>query len=91
MQLAGSLPLETYLASLEKVAARLGEFATIMPGHHEPIDAAYLSELVDCVKGVLAGTATIEPYKYGQTEGQIAKFKRASVVFDPRRLLAVQR
>ena len=91
LQLAGSLPLETYLASLEKVAARSGEFATILPGHHEPIDAAYLSELIDCVKGVLAGTATIEPYKYGQTEGQIAKYERASIVFDPQRLRAVQR
>ena len=86
LHLAGSLPLETYLASLEKVSARSGEFATILPGHHEPIDASYLTELIDCVKGVLDGTSTIEPYKYGQIEGWIAKHKRASVVLDQRKL-----
>ena len=91
MGLTSCLPLETYLASLEKVAALSGEFATILPGHHEPIDAAYLSELIACVKGVLDGTLADEPYRYGQTEGRIAKFKRASVVFDPQKLRAVQR
>jgi glyoxylase-like metal-dependent hydrolase (beta-lactamase superfamily II) len=91
LQLAGSLPVETYLASLVKVAARSGEFTTILPGHHEPIDAAYLSELIACVKGLLDGTIADEPYRYGQTEGRIVKFKRASVVFDPQKLRAVQR
>ena len=88
LQLTSCLPLETYLASLEKVAARAEEFVTIMPGHHEPIDAAYLRELIGCVKGILDGTGASEPYRYGQTEGRIAKCERASVVFDPHRLRA---
>jgi len=88
LQLTSCLPLETYLASLEKVAARAEEFVTIMPGHHEPIDAAYLRELIGCVKGILDGTVAGEPYRYGQTEGRIAKCERASVVFDPNKLRA---
>jgi len=88
LQLPGCLPLETYLANLKKVAARSAEFATIMPGHHEPIDATYLPELIACVKGILDGSIVSEPYKYGQTEGRIAKHERASVVFDPANLRA---
>lgn len=88
LQLAGCLPLETYLASLEKVAARGDEFATILPGHHEPIDRAYLQELIACVRAILDGSAVDEPYRYGQTEGRIAHHARASVVFDPRNLRA---
>lgn len=90
LQLPGCLPLATYLANLEKVAARSAEFSTIMPGHHEPIDSSYLAELIACVKGILAGTISDEPYKYGQTEGRIAKYERASVVFDPRNLRAAK-
>ena len=88
LQLPGGLPLEPYLANLEKVAARAAEFTTIMPGHHEPIDAAYLPELIACVKGILDGSIASEPYKYGQTEGRMAKHERASVVFDPANLRA---
>ena len=90
LQLPGCLPLETYLANLEKVAARSAEFTTIMPGHHEPIDGAYLGELIACVKGILDGTIRDEAYTYGQTSGRIAKFERASVVFDPRNLRAAK-
>ena len=88
LQLPGCLPLETYLTNLEKVATRAAEFTTIMPGHHEPIDAAYLPELIACVKGILDGSIASEPYKYGQTEGRMAKHERASVVFDPTNLRA---
>ncbi len=90
LQVPGCLPLETYLANLEKIAARSAEFATIMPGHHGPIDGVYLAELITCVKGILAGTIVDEAYTYGQTSGRIAKFERASVVFDPRNLRAAK-
>ncbi len=90
LQLPGCLPLETYLANLEKIAARSAEFGTIMPGHHGPIDSGYLAELIACVKGILDGSIVDEAYKYGQTEGRIAKYERASVVFDPRNLRAAK-
>lgn len=86
LQLPGCLPLATYLANLEKVAARSAEFTMILPGHHEPIDSGYLAELIACVKGIVEGTIADEPYTYGQTSGRIAKHQRASVVFDPSNL-----
>jgi hypothetical protein len=44
------LPLKAYMALLEKVAALSSEFTTIIPAHHEPIDAAYLVEWIACGK-----------------------------------------
>ena len=86
LQLPGCLPLERYLESLEKMEAQAGAFAMILPGHNEPIDAGLLAELTACVRGILGGTIADEPYRYGQTEGRIARHGRAEVVFDPRNL-----
>lgn len=90
LQLPGCLPLETYRESLEKLAEYSTEFVTILPGHHGPLDAAYLAELTDCVEGILGGTIADGPYTHGQLSGRIAKHGRASVVFDPRNLRATE-
>lgn len=91
LQLPGCLPLENYLASLEKVAARGAEFSTILPGHHGPIDAGLLAEMIAVVRGVLAGTISDVPYSYGGTTGRIAVQGRASLVFAPGNLRAAAR
>jgi glyoxylase-like metal-dependent hydrolase (beta-lactamase superfamily II) len=90
LQLPNCLPLEIYLASLEKLAAREADFATIMPGHNEPFDRGVLKEKIACVKGILAGTIGDEAYTYGASysHGRIAKFERSSVVFNPQNLRA---
>ena len=90
LQLPGCLPLERYLASLEKLETHAGAFATILPGHNEPVDAGLLAELTACVRGILGGTIAAEPYRYGQIEGRIARHGRAEVVFDPRNLRAAE-
>lgn len=91
LQLPGCLPLENYLASLEKVAARGSEFSTILPGHHGPIDAGLLTEMIAAVRGVLAGKIADEPYSYAGTTGRIAVHDRASLVFAPGNLRAAAR
>lgn len=88
LQLRSCLPLEAYLASLEKLVARADEFTTIMPGHNEPFDRGVLTEKIACVKGILAGTLADEPYSNAHAPGRVAKFNRSSVVFDPQNLRA---
>ncbi|WP_044891792.1 MBL fold metallo-hydrolase [Opitutus terrae] len=90
LQLRNCLPLEAYLASLEKIAARADEFTTIMPGHNEPFDRGVLAEKITCVKGILAGTIADEAYPHAFASGRVAKFERSSVVFDPQNLQARQ-
>lgn len=87
LQLGGCLPLEAYLASLEKLSGETG-FATILPGHNEPFDRGVLAEKIACVKGILAGTIRDEPYEHAFAPGRIATFERSSVVFDPKNLRA---
>lgn len=88
LQLPNCLPLEIYLVSLEKLAAREADFATIMPGHNEPFERGVLNEKIACVKAILAGTISDEPYSTGPSysKGRIAKFERSSVVFNPKNL-----
>lgn len=88
LQLPSCLPLEVYLTSLEKLAARATDFTTILPGHNEPFDHGVLAEKIACVKGILAETIKDEPYDNPRFPGRVAKFERSSVVFDPHNLRA---
>lgn len=88
LHLPESLPLDAYLASLEKVQARQSEFTTMLPGHGDPIDRDFVADEILCVKSILDGSATSEEYHSFVGKGRVAKVKRASVVFDPDKLRA---
>lgn len=86
LHIADSLPLETYLKTLEKVETRSGDFSTILPGHGGPIEGDFVGEQIACVKSILDGTAVSEEYKTFAGNGRLAKYKRAAVAFDPNKL-----
>jgi glyoxylase-like metal-dependent hydrolase (beta-lactamase superfamily II) len=85
--LQDSLPLERYLATLQGLQARAREFDTILPGHGEPMEAAFLGEQIACAENILRGACAGEPYPnpFG-IAARRCSFKRAGIAFDPKKL-----
>jgi glyoxylase-like metal-dependent hydrolase (beta-lactamase superfamily II) len=86
--LGNSRPLEVYLQSLKKLQGRAGEFTTIYPGHGTPLPGAFIGEQAACVESILDGSAKSEPYHSFAGDAMVAKYKTASVAYDPRNLRA---
>lgn len=79
-------PLETYLHSLRKLWSREKEYATLHPGHGEPIDKAFIREQIRCVEHIIAGTCVGKPYDSFVGKGLLCSYKRAKVVYDPAKI-----
>jgi len=90
--LDGCLPLETYLKELERLKLRNSDFDTILAGHCEPLDKAFIDEQITCIRNILDGTCKGEPYKYlpNIDYALLCKYKRALVAYDPRNLFPNQ-
>jgi len=84
--LDASLPLETYLQSLETLDGRRDEFETIFPGHGEPLDAGFVQEQIACVRNILSGSCVPTPYDSFAGKASQCSYKRATVAFDPEKL-----
>jgi hydroxyacylglutathione hydrolase len=80
------LPLETYLQTLRKVQARAGEFDTLLPGHGDPLDKAFIGEQIVCVQNILSGACKGEPYASFAGDALLCTYQRAGVAFDPNKL-----
>jgi glyoxylase-like metal-dependent hydrolase (beta-lactamase superfamily II) len=83
------LPLEAYLETLKGLQKRGSEYETVLPGHNEPLDAAFIGEQVGCVERVLSGACKGEPYA-GHGNALLCSYKRAQVAFNPENLRAKQ-
>lgn len=83
--LRDSLPLETYLATLQKIDKRT-DFETMLPGHGGPLDKAFVGEQIVATKSILDGSCTPKPYKSMAGDALTCEYKRASVAFDPKNL-----
>jgi hydroxyacylglutathione hydrolase len=83
LHINGTLPLEVYLKSLEKLNARVGEFDNIYPGHGNPLDKDFVAEQIACVKSILDGTALSKDYNSFAGKGKTSTYKRATVAFNP--------
>lgn len=83
-----SLPLEIYLATLQKLAAHINEFEIILPGHGTPLKNTFVNEQILCVKSILDGTCSPQPYKSQNISDRamVCKFKTAEVSYDPQNL-----
>jgi len=81
--LQNSKPLHEYLITLEKLAGRLSEFNTILPGHGGPLPSDFILDQVKCVKGILDKSLESKPYKSFAGNSMISTFGRASVAFNP--------
>ncbi len=84
--LRDSRPLEVYLATLEKVNGRAGEFDTILPGHGGPLDKTFVADQIRATQSILNGTCVAKPYKSSAGDAMLCEYRRASVAFDPNNL-----
>lgn len=81
--LDNSLPVEAYLEVLLKQRKRAGAFHTILPGHGEPLNAAFLDEQIECARSILNGTCEDELYETFAGTARLCRYKRAGIAFDP--------
>lgn len=88
LHLKESVPLEIYLQSLEKLQQRKKEFKILLPGHSDPIDAAFLGEQIICVRNIISGVCQGKPYKSFAGDGLLCNYKRANVAYDPLKIKA---
>ena len=83
LHISGTLPLEVYLESLEKLNARAGEFDNLYPGHGDAVDRDFVAEQIACVKSILDGTCVGKDYDSFAGKGKLCTYKRASVAYNP--------
>jgi hydroxyacylglutathione hydrolase len=83
LHISGTLPLEAYLQSLEKINARSKEFDNLYPGHGEAVDKDFVAEQISCVKIILDGTCVSTDYDSFAGKGKLCTYKRASVAYNP--------
>jgi glyoxylase-like metal-dependent hydrolase (beta-lactamase superfamily II) len=86
--LPNSRPLEVYLQSLKKIEKRAGEFSTIYPGHGTPLPNSFIGEQIACVESILDGSAKSQPQHYFAGDAMVARYKTASVAYNPENLRA---
>ena len=83
MFLKDSLPLEEYLNTLVLLQKRTGEYSTLLPGHGNTLDISFIDEQIECVKRIINGDCTSEPYKTFVDYARVSYYKRAEIAFDP--------
>ena len=83
LHIKGTLPLEVYLQSLEKLNSRANEFDNIYPGHGNVIDKDFIAEQISCVISILDGTCVSKDYDSFAGKGKLCTYKRASVAYNP--------
>ena len=81
--LDGCLPLDAYLETLINLKQRAEEFETILPGHGEPLDKAFIDEQITCAQNILSGACKGEPYNAFAGDGLLCTYKRAGIAFNP--------
>jgi hydroxyacylglutathione hydrolase len=81
-----AMPLEVYLQSLKKVQAKLKDFNTILPGHGDPVDGGFVNEQVTCCESIVSGKCTGQSYQSFVGPGMVCSYKRAQIVFDPKKI-----
>jgi hydroxyacylglutathione hydrolase len=83
LHIRGTLPLEVYLQSLEKLNSRTKEFDTLYPGHGGAVDKDFIAEQITCVKSILDGTCAGKDYDSFAGKGKTCTYKRATVAYNP--------
>ena len=86
LHIDGTLPLEVYLQSLEKINARAHEFDNLYPGHGDAVDKNFIVEQITCVKSILDGSCAGSDYDSFAGKGKLCTYKRASVAYNPNNL-----
>jgi hydroxyacylglutathione hydrolase len=76
-------PLSVYYNTLQKLAARLTEFDTLLPGHGLPKKSEFILDQVECVKSILNHTCKSEPYDTFAGKAMLCKYGNAEVAYNP--------
>jgi glyoxylase-like metal-dependent hydrolase (beta-lactamase superfamily II) len=85
MYLKHSLPLRSYLASLQKLQAR--DFEMLLPGHlPAPLGRGNLEDLLSCCSEILASPGIGELTKTFAGEGLLWKHGAGMIIYDPNKL-----
>lgn len=77
------LPLETYLQTLQNVNARNDEFDTILPGHGDPMDKAFIEEQIVCAQNIISGECVGENNETSVGPSLLCNYKSAGIAYDP--------
>jgi glyoxylase-like metal-dependent hydrolase (beta-lactamase superfamily II) len=81
-----SLPLETYLSSLQKLKIRTVGIKTIMTGHADSLDISFLTEMITCTGHIISGDCISEPYNTFAGSASLSRYLRAGVAYDPKKI-----
>jgi hydroxyacylglutathione hydrolase len=77
-----SLPLSTYLASLQKINKR--SFRILLPGHQpSPLGRENLEDLIACTEEILVSPGIGTPERTFAGEGLLWKHGSASIIYNP--------
>jgi hydroxyacylglutathione hydrolase len=82
-----SLPVETYLQSLQKLSKFKGQFNLLLAGHGAPTKIDILDELSGCCQQILNGKSEAKPYHsfIGQ-DGVSCTYKTVTIAYDPKKI-----
>lgn len=86
MYLKHSMPLCTYLVSLQKLQGR--DFETLLPGHlPAPLGRGNLEDLIACCGEILSSPGIGEHTRTFAGEGLLWKYGKASIIYNPEHLV----
>ncbi|MBN2012430.1 MBL fold metallo-hydrolase [candidate division KSB1 bacterium] len=86
MFLDGCLPLESYRDNLRTLRQQSDEFDTMFPGHGDPLEPAFLDELIQCAENILTGKCIGEKYETFVDYALVCSYKNARIAYDPNNL-----
>jgi glyoxylase-like metal-dependent hydrolase (beta-lactamase superfamily II) len=82
-----SLPVETYLKSLQKLNKSKSKFSTLFPGHGPPLSNTTVDELIACCQLILSGKGEIKPYhSFLGIDGVSCSYKSVTIAYDPHKV-----
>jgi glyoxylase-like metal-dependent hydrolase (beta-lactamase superfamily II) len=81
-----SLPVETYLQSLQKLSKSKNIFKTLLPGHGPAVKKEILEDLVQCSKLILSGKCKTKPFHNFLGSGTACTYKAVTIAFDTKKI-----
>jgi glyoxylase-like metal-dependent hydrolase (beta-lactamase superfamily II) len=82
-----SLPVETYLKSLQKLSKSKSKFTTLFPGHGPSLSNTTVDELIACCQLILSGKGEVKPYhSFLGIDGISCSYKSVTIAYDPHKV-----
>jgi glyoxylase-like metal-dependent hydrolase (beta-lactamase superfamily II) len=81
-----SLPVATYLQSLQKLSKLKEKFNTLLPGHGPALNKGILDDLMQCSKLIISGKCKTKPHQTFIGSGTACTYKTVTIAFDPKKI-----